>query len=146
MYSITEIIIQLLCFIMLFNSKTAFNYLKHTFPFFNGNFGERMNEFIRFCKFICDNNPLLIDYECSDEIPELEDIQDNKQELKPEEKFENKYLEKFKKFPNEFSFTEIELDQENEEYIKIREEYEKNRFNTINTIQEQLNKIKINKN
>jgi len=144
MYSITEIIIiQLLCFIIMFNSKSAIHFLKQKFPFFNGNFQEKMNEFIRFYKFICDNNPLLIDYEYSDEIPELDDIQEVsiKQELKPEEKFEDKYLEKFKKFPNDFSFSETELQQENEEYIKIRVEYEKNRFNTINSIQEQLHKI-----
>jgi hypothetical protein len=127
----------------MFNSKSAIHFLKQKFPFFNGNFQEKMNEFIRFYKFICDNNPLLIDYEYSDEIPELDDIQEVsiKQELKPEEKFEDKYLEKFKKFPNDFSFSETELQQENEEYIKIRVEYEKNRFNTINSIQEQLHKI-----
>ena len=43
--------------------------------------------------------------------------------MKPEVKYEDKYLEKFKKFQNEFSFTEDELEQEqSEEYIKIRVE------------------------
>ena len=42
------------------------------------------------------------------------------------EKFEHKYLEKFKKFPNEFNFNEEEIIQENNEYIKIKNEYEKN--------------------
>jgi len=145
MYSITEIlIIQLLCFVIVFNSKSAINYLKRTFPFFNGNFQQKVNEFIKFYKFICENNPLLLDYsDREDSPPELEDIksENTTEELKLEQKFEDKYLEKFKKFPNEFSFTELELEQENEEYIKIKVEYEKTRFNTIHGIQEQLFKI-----
>lgn len=145
MYSITEIlIVQVLCFVIIFNSKSAVNYLKQIFPFFNGNFQEKMNEFINFYKFICENNPLLLDYsDKKDEPPELEEItkDDKKEELKPEEKYEDKYLEKFKRFPNEYSFTEVELDEISEEYIKIRVEYEKDRFNTINSIQERLYKI-----
>jgi hypothetical protein len=153
MYSITEIlIIQLLCFIMMFNSKSAINYLKRMFPFFNGNFEEKMREFINFYKFLCEKNPLILDYEYKedkedkedeedkeDDLPELKDI---KQEvIKPEQKFEDKYLEKFKKFPNEFSFTEVELEQQKDEYEKIKIEYEKTRFDTIHRIQEQLSKI-----
>lgn len=145
MYSITEIlIIQLLCFIIVFNSKSAINYLKRTFPFFNVHFEEKLKEFINFYKFISKNNPLLLDYlEIEDTPPELEDIklENMSEELKPKQKFEDKYLEKFKKFPNEFNFTELELEQENEEYIKIKVEYEKTRFDTIHGIQEQLFKI-----
>ncbi len=120
------------------------DFLKKTFSFLNGNFQQKINEFIRFYKFIHDNNTLLLDYDYDDdELPELKDINENekKEETKPEVKYEDKYLEKFKKFPNEFSFTEDELEQENEEYIKIRVEYENNRFNTINSIQERLYKI-----
>lgn len=145
MYSITEIlIIQLLCFVIVFNSKSAINYLKRTFPFFNGNFQQKVNEFINFYKFICENNPLLLDYlDREENTPELEDIksENTSEELKPEQKFEDKYLEKFKKFPNEFSFTELELEQENEEFIKIKVEYEKTRYETIYGIQEKLFKI-----
>ncbi len=145
MYSITEIlVIQLLCFIIIFNSKSAVNYLKQTFPFFNGNFEENINEFIKFYKFICEHNPLILDYDKQDEQVELEDTSkndDKKEELKPEAKYEDKYLEKFKRFPNEYKLTEDELEQIYEEYIKIRVEYEKDRFNTINTIQKRLCKI-----
>ena len=142
MYSITEIlIVQVLCFVIVFNSKTAVNYLKQKMYFFNGNFKEKLNEFMKFYKFICENNPLMLDYEDKQHnIVELEDITE---ELKliPEQKFEDKYLEKFKKFPNEFSFTEFELEQEKEEYIKIKVEYEKTIFDTIHEIQEKLSKI-----
>ena len=50
--------------------------LKQTFPFFNGNFQQKINEFIRFYKFIHDNNPLLLGYDFDDDdnVPELERI------------------------------------------------------------------------
>ena len=121
------------------------NFLKKTFPFFNGNFQQKMNEFIKFYKFICDNNPLMLDYEFSDDdnLPELENVNevDKKEELKPESKYEDKYLEKFKKFPNEFSFNEVELDFEQSEYVKIKETSEKTRFDQIKDINVQLEKI-----
>lgn len=146
MYSIIEIfIIQVLFFfVIIYNSKSAVNYLKQIFPFLNVNFEEKMNEFIKFYKFICENNPLLLDYsDEKDEEPKLEEITkyDNKEDLKPEEKYEDKYLEKFKRFPNEYSYTEAELKDISDEYIKIRLEYEKERVNTINTIKEGLYKI-----
>ena len=144
MYSITEIIIQLLCFIIVFNSKSIINYLRKQCKFFNGNFNEKMNELIRFYKFISENNPLLLHYlDKQDESLELEDIKDSdkKEDIKSELKFEDKYLEKFKKFPNEFRLNEIELNEEKNEYEKIKLDYEKSRLDTINTIQERLLKI-----
>jgi len=149
MYSITEIlIIQLLCFAIVFNSKSVVNYLKLIFPFFNGNFEEKINElfnsYFEMVQFLHENNPLLIDYSDKDEIREVEDINKNEElklQVKYEIKYEDKYLEKFKSFPNEYRFTEDEIEQISEEYIKIRVEYEKDRFNTINTIQERLYKI-----
>ena len=148
MYSITEVlIIQLLCFFIVFNSKTATSFLKKHFPFFNGTFMKKLDEFIEFYKFICENNPLILDYSDKEDVEDnnqkLEDIKDvcNKEELKPEVKFEDKYLERFKKFPNEFNFTEDELSEEKDEYEKIKLAYEKNRLDTINTIQDQLFKI-----
>lgn len=138
MYTINEIIIiQLLCFMIAYNSKSLINYLKRKFPFFNGNFREKMNEFIYFYKFICENNPLLIDYSYEkEEILVIKNMDDaaKKQELK----FEDKYLEKLKNVPNEFSFTKDEEEQESEEYIKIKIEYEKNRLDEINSIQSKL--------
>lgn len=141
MYNINEIIIiQLLCFMIAYNSKSLISYLKRKFPFFNGNFKEKINECIHFYKFICENNPLLIDY--SDEKQEILVIKNIDETSKKQElKFEEKYLEKLKNLPNEFSFTKDEVEQESEEYIKIKMEYEKNRLNEINSIQSHLSKI-----
>ena len=107
-----------------------------------------MTEFIHssyeVLKFISENNPLLLDYSYTEDSPqELEDIkvENTPEYVKPEQKFEDKYLEKFKQLKNEFIFTESELEEEKKEYEKIRIEYNKNRFNTINSIEEQLFKI-----
>jgi hypothetical protein len=145
MYSITEIImIQILCFVIVFNLKLAINYFKKKCNFFNGKFTEEMNEFIKFYNFICENNPLILDYfEILDLPSEIEDIKDSdkKKEKYQEQNFEDKYLEKFKKFSNEFNFDELELDAQKNEYENIKLDYEKTKLNTINTIQEQLIKI-----
>jgi hypothetical protein len=121
------------------------NVLKKIFPFFNGNFQQKINEFIRFCKFICDNNPLLLGYDFDDDdnVPELENVNevDKKEELKPEPKYEDKYLEKFKNFPNEFSFNEVDLEFEQSEYVKIKESSEKKKFEQIKENNVQLEKI-----
>jgi hypothetical protein len=108
--------------------------------------------------FVCENNPLLLDYY------EKEDEKDKKDEkeidkdvreggIKPvkeggvkpvvkEEKFEDKYLEKFKSFPNEFLFNELELEEEQTEYERIKSLTEINRTNSINEIENKLVKIK----
>lgn len=147
MYSISEIlVIQLLCFILIFNAKSSMDFLKKILPFLNINFKEKILKFIDFYNFISENNPFILDYSYeldTNELPELEEIkEENKNnELKPEVRYEDKYLEKFKTFPNEFQFTDYELEQENEEYIKIKTEYEKNRFDTIHEISSKLDKI-----
>lgn len=146
MYSITEIlIIQLLCFMTVFYLKIDVHYLNRTFPFFNVHFDKKINEFINFVKFIHNNNPLLLNY-ADDVSPESTNIniEDNKKEdvnVKPETKYEDKYLEKFKHFPNEFILTETELEEISEEYSNFCVQYEKDKFCTIHTIQEQLSKI-----
>ena len=145
-YSLTEILLmQVMCFIIVFNTEPAINYLKHYFPFFNGNFYENMNDFTKFCQFICENNPLLLHYyddddddEGNNEDIQLETVETQKQ---VQIKYEDKYLEKFKTFPNEFRIDETEFKEENEEYEKIKLDYEKTRLDTINAIQEQLFKI-----
>jgi len=143
MFSITEIlIIQFLCLIIVFNSKSV----KKTFPFFYENINEKMNEFINIIKIFHENNPLLLDYyDKPDELfilkDEYQEEDNNKKELKPEVKYENKYLAKYKSFPNKYCFTEDELSEENKEYEKIKEKYKIDRFNTINAFQEQLHKI-----
>ena len=138
MYSISEtMLIQFVCFIIVINSNSILNYLKDKFPFFN----EKINELNNFYEFICENNPMLLNYYDEDDKQE-----DNKVEIVEEikqiqTKYEDKYLDKFKTFPNEFRIDETEFRQENEEYERIKIEYEKNRLDTINAIHERLFKI-----
>jgi len=119
------------------NSNSILNYLKDKFPFFN----EKINELNNFYEFICENNTMLLNYYDEDNKQE-----DNKVEIVEEikqiqTKYEDKYLDKFKTFPNEFRIDETEFRQENEEYERIKIEYEKNRLDTINAIHERLFKI-----
>ena len=144
MYSITEII--LLCFIIIYCKDSIVNYLKHRFLF--------LNEVINFYEFICENNPMLLHYyqhvtednddkDYDEDYDEDNDIlmQIDEQAKQIQIRFEDKYLDKFKKFPNEFRIDETEFKQENEEYEKIKMDYEKTRLDTINAIQERLFKI-----
>ena len=85
---------------------------------------------IDFYLFVCENNPLLLDY--YDREDETENDEKDVREGVPveegvpvkEEKFEDKYLEKFKSFPNEFFFNELELAEEQTEYEKIKTDFE----------------------
>ena len=108
---------------------------------------------IDFYLFVCENNPLLLDYyDKEDELEEKEGFSVIKgvpviEEggVKPvveEEKFEDKYLEKFKSFPNDFLFNELELAEEQTEYEKIKSVTEANRTICINEIENKLVKIK----
>ena len=140
MYSISEImLIRFLCFIIVINSDSIVNYLKDKFPFFN----EKMNELNNFYEFICENNPILLIYYDDDEDDKQQDkkVEIVEETKKIQIKYEDKYLDKFKTFPNEFRIDETEFKQENEEYERIKIEYEKTRLDTINAIQEGLFKI-----
>ena len=142
MYSVSEvIIIQILCFIIVFNSKTFVNYV---FPFFN----RRLDSFYDLFTFICDNNPLILDYyDSSNDGPDnsnvvQKDLKSEQNTTKPvETKYEDKYLEKFKRFPNEYKFTELELEQEINEFEKIKTEYESKRLENISVTNGYLLKI-----
>jgi hypothetical protein len=139
MYSITEILIQLLFVVFVFNLKIDMTRLKQYLSFFY----ENVNELILFYYFICENNPLLLNYLDDTDIT-LNTLQDEDRTndlKKQEEKFENKYLEKFKKFPNEFKFDEQELNEQKELSETIKIQFEKNKFESIQKIQEELSKI-----
>jgi len=94
-----------------------------------------VNNMVDFCVFIHNNNPLLIDYYDIDDIS-VNDIKIKK----TKEKYEEKYIKKYKAFPNDFAFTEEEINLENEKYIYLKTELEKN--NHTKTVECQ-NKIKI---
>jgi hypothetical protein len=117
-----------------FNYSGVINYLKRRFPF--------LNQLTNFYEFICENNPMLLDY--YDHTNEDNDDTNEPVVEQPKKvlvKFEDKYLARFKAFPNEFRIDETEFKQENEEYEKIKLDYEKTRLDTINAIQERLFKI-----
>jgi hypothetical protein len=56
-------------------------------------------------------------------------------------KYEDKYTEKFKNFRNEYTFTEIELELEQQEFEKIKLLYEEERHDAIEIITTKLQKI-----
>ena len=139
MYSITEILIQLLFVVFVFNLKIDMTRLKQYLSFFY----ENVNELILFYYFICENNPLLLNYLDDTTLDNTKNtLQDeDRTNEEKQEKFENKYLEKFKKFPNEFKFDEQELNEEKELSETIKDNFEKNKFKSIQEIQEELFKI-----
>ena len=117
MYSIKELlIIPFVCYISVFHSKIILiSYLSYIFVSYSSTdlkqyllfFNENVNEFIEFYHFICENNPLLLNYVddfddfVKNDVKNLEQV--NTTELI---KYEDKYLKKFKDFPNKFIFDE----------------------------------------
>jgi len=94
---------------------------------------------IDFYNYICDHNPLLIDY--YDEMPS--ETRNTKEDETAEiaEKFEEKYLQKFNQFPNEYRCDKIELKTEYELVSKVKSDFEKDNTKKINELQETLLKI-----
>ena len=125
MYNITTLIKSLLFTIY----SIVFN------PFFYSK--KKMSELFQFYQFICENNPLLLDY-----LDTLDFSSEQEQEeIKQVVKFEDKYLEKFKNCLNEYQFTELELDDEKKEYERIKIDYLNTKYEKIYKIQEKLSKI-----
>jgi hypothetical protein len=85
------------------------------------------SEIKRFILFLNEINPFIIvlDYESESEKEDILKQEEPIQETalqKPEIIYENKYVEAFKKFPNEFQFTDEELEQEQSEFVRIKTE------------------------
>jgi len=102
--------------------------------------------FLHFFNFICENNPLLINYDSDDDELNIESSNDVKVLEPPvilEQKYEDKYLSKFKHFPNEYQFTDQDIELENQEYERLKIIYEQNRLNIINGISDKLKKINV---
>ena len=92
-------------------------------------------------KFISEHNPTIIDFsDSSDNSVSVSEDEPVTQIVKST-KFEDKYLEKFKKFPNEYQFTNEEVELEIQEYERIKSIYEQNRLNGIHNISSKLAKI-----
>jgi hypothetical protein len=105
-------------------------------PFFYSK--KKLSELLNFYEFISENNPLVLDYL---DTLDFSSEKEKKEEIKKVIKFEDKYLEKFKKFSNEYYFTELELDDEKKEYERINIDYENEKFEIMYEIQEKLYKI-----
>jgi hypothetical protein len=106
-------------------------------PFFHSQ--KNGSELLKFYEFICENNPLLLDY--ADILDFSKETEEEQEEIKKVLKFEDKYLEKFNNFSNEYYFTELELDDEKKEYERIKMDYENKKYEIIYKIQEKLSKI-----
>jgi len=105
-------------------------------PFFHSQ--KKLYELSKFYEFICENNPLLLDYL---DILDFSSEKEEQEEIKKVIKFEDKYLEKFKNCSNEYQFTELELDDEKKEYERIKIDYENKKYEIIYEIQEKLYNI-----
>ena len=139
MYNISDLIVAISSFFVIYNSylivdkiipRTYKNVLYNNSIFF-----------IDFCIFICDNNPLCLEF--NDKIVEVEEVKVEEEEevKKIETNYEDKYLEKFKSFPNEFCFNLEEMDEEQKEYERIKQQTEKSKSDIILEIQGKLFKI-----
>lgn len=91
-------------------------------------------------KFIYVDKLLLEDLLLEDLLLEDTDVSANNVVLKII-KYEDKYTEKFNNFRNEYTFTEIELELEQQEFEKIKLLYEEERRDELETITSKLSKI-----
>ena len=80
----------------------------------------------------------------TDEKPEEEkEVKEKEKEKeKVEEKFEDKYLQRFKAFKNEYSFTETELELEQQKYNELKKTFIDQKNKLIEEINNKINKIK----
>jgi len=103
----------------------------------------KINRFWHFFNFLCENNPLIIDYLDTDSDNQLIKEESNMDDFKPiiEQRYEDKYLSKYKEFSNEYKFTEEELRLEIQEFERLKIDYEQDRLNNINGITEKIQKI-----
>ena len=141
MYSISELIEVILFLTLAYNVNSIMYELIDFFPNMREKIHTRFMLFNKILDFILENKPLLIYYDDILKIDELKEELNVVDSKKVEQKYEDKYLEKFKRFPNEFHFSELELEEERKEFENIKNTIETNRNHLINDIKEQLDKI-----
>lgn len=136
MYNISDIIDVILCLTVTYK-------LIQTVPYIYVTVNTGYIFLTDFLDVISENNPLLIDYydNLNEENEKTTVLKSEIEIEKIEQKYEDKYLEKFKRFPNEFQFTELEMEEEKKEFENIKTTTETNRNQSINKIKEQLGKI-----
>jgi len=129
-FAFLVIINPIFVFAMMVRPSAGYNTCKKLYDFF---------------MFIAENNPLILDYSYED-VPEVAQIQEpivdtNTKPEKVAPRYEDKYLEKFKKFPNEYSFTQDELDEQQKEYEIIKCRYEISRNLSIDRLKRGIKEI-----
>ena len=146
MYNITDVVLVFAGALCICNLYSTIN--DNINNIFYLKMKERIVKLVDFYNFICEYNPLLFDYldmeeknKVSWDIIEDLDEKNNENILIVKEKYENKYLEKFKNFSNDFYFYDFELEDEKQEYAKIKLDYETSRLKTLNENQRELLKI-----
>jgi hypothetical protein len=143
MYNISDLIVVIGTLAVIYNSQILKIDLINIFPKTYETINKNILFFINFVKFMSENNPIYLHYYDSENEKDTEGEKkvEEKVEEKVKQKYENKYLEKFKSFSNEFYFNELELEEEQKEYERVKVEIEKKRFDSIAQILEKLNKI-----
>ena len=71
-----------------------------------------------------------------------EKVEEKAEEKAKEEKFEDKYLQKFKSFKNEYVFTDVELELQQQKYSELKNTFDKEKNKAIEDINNKINKIK----
>ena len=142
MYDISVLIVVIGTLAVIYNSQILTNCLIKMYSVEYEIINTKINILIDFYRFICENNPIFLHYYDSDnEEYNEEKKEEEKVDDKVKQKFEDKYLDKFKSFSNEFYFNELELEEEQKEYERIKIKTEKKRFDSISQILENLTKI-----
>lgn len=100
--------------------------------YFEEEIREYSSKTLDFIKFIHDNNPLLLSYyedEKEEEEQKNEEDKQEEQEQEQEQKielYENKYLDRYKKFTSEYSLNENDLEYKNKSFnLFVKEHYNK---------------------
>jgi len=82
------------------------------------------------------------DDKLEDKDDKKDDKLEDKKDDKLEEKFEDKYLQKFKAFKNEYVFTDVELELQQQKYNELKQSFDKEKHKAIEDINIKINKIK----
>ena len=82
------------------------------------------------------------DEKTDETLDKKEEESKKKEEERVEEKFEDKYLQRFKGFKNEYSFTENELELQQQKYDDLKKTFDKEKNKVTEEITNKINKIK----
>lgn len=107
------------------------------------NFKRLFNQLLRTYNEICETNPFILDYSYEKKVElSINEEQEQEKEFDKEEKYEVKYLEKFKKFPNEYlPFTEEELKIVNKIFEELKTNHIELNIKIINELKSEREKL-----